>query len=72
MVSLLVRLDDLSALFLLQVAECVAVPLTLIYNIPLEVGTAWKRSNVTLMYKGGNADDPGNYHVPHIYGTKYC
>ena len=56
--------DDLSALFLQRVAECIVVPLTLIYNKSLKTGTvpsAWKKSNVTPVHKGGDTDDPGNY-----------
>ena len=56
--------DDLSALFLQRVAECIAVPLTLIYNESLKNGTmpsAWKKFNATPVHKGRDTDDPGNY-----------
>ena len=56
--------DNFSALFLQRVSECISVPLTNIYNYSLKTGTvpsAWKRSNVTPVHKGGDTDDPGNY-----------
>ena len=56
--------DGISALFLQQVAEEVATPPTFLYNKSLESGLvpmAWKKSNVTPVYKGGKTDDPGNY-----------
>ena len=56
--------DGISALFLQQVAEEVATPLTFLYNKSLESGLvpmAWKKSNVTPVHKGGKTDDPGNY-----------
>ena len=56
--------DGLSALFLKQVAEEIAVPLTYLYNKSLSTGSlpaGWKKSNVTPVHKGGSTDDPGNY-----------
>ena len=56
--------DGISALFLRQTAEIIAEPLTLIYNHSLNTGTvplAWKRSNVTPVYKGGDTENPGNF-----------
>ena len=56
--------DGISALFLQQVAEEVAMPLTFLYNTSLGLGVvpmAWKKSNVTPVHKGGKTDDPGNY-----------
>ena len=56
--------DNLSALFLQRVSKCIAVPLTNIYNYSLNTGTvpsAWKRSNLIPVHKGGDTDDPGNY-----------
>ena len=55
--------DGLSALFLRKVAAEILEPLTYIYNKSLSTGSfpvAWKQSNVTLVHKGGDADDPGN------------
>ena len=62
--------DGISALFLQQVAEEVAMPLTFPYNTSLELGVvpmAWKKSNVTPVHKGGKTDDPGNYHPTGLY-----
>ena len=56
--------DGLSASFLKQVAEEIAVPLTYLYNKSLSTGSfpeGWKKSNVTPVHKGGSTDDPGNY-----------
>jgi len=51
-------------LFLKQVAEEIAVPLTYLYNKSLSTGSfpeGWKKSNVTPVHKGGSTDDLGNY-----------
>jgi len=56
--------DGLSALFLKQVVEEIAVPLTYLYTKSLSTGSfpvGWKKSNVTPVHKGGSTDDPGNY-----------
>ena len=58
------RPDGISTLFLQKVPEEVAIPLSFLYNKSLHVGlvpTAWKKSNVTPIHKGGQTDDPGNY-----------
>ena len=46
-------------------AEEIAEPLSYIYNHSLNTGTvplAWKRSNITPVHKGGDSDNPGNFH----------
>ena len=56
--------DGIPALFLHQVAEEIAEPLSYIYNHSLNTGTvplAWKRSNITPVHKGGDFDNPGNF-----------
>jgi len=56
--------DDLSAHFLQKTADCIAIPLTTIYNKSLNTGTvpsAWKQCNVTPVHKGGDTENPGNY-----------
>ena len=58
------RPDGISARFLRSAAEKLANPLTYIFNLSLQSGTipsAWKRSNVTPVHKGGSCDDPGNF-----------
>ena len=52
--------------FLKSVAEELANPLTYIFNLSLQSGTipsAWKRSNITPVHKGGSCDDPGNFRL---------
>ena len=45
----------------------IAEPLTYIYNKSLSTTgsflVTWKQSNVTPVHKGGDADNPGNYHL---------
>ena len=56
--------DGISTRFLKSVAEELANPLTYIFNLSLQSGTipsAWKRSNITPVHKGGSCDDPGNF-----------
>ena len=56
--------DGIPALFLHQVAEEIAEPLSYIYNHSLNTGivpVAWKRSNITPVHKGGDFDNPGNF-----------
>ena len=51
--------DGISALFLQEVAEVTAEPLTFIYNQTLHMGavpSAWKQSNVTPVHKGGDVE----------------
>ena len=53
--------DSLSAVFLREVANEIAVPLT---NLSLHDGfipVGWKQSHITPVYKGGKCDDPSNY-----------
>jgi len=47
-----------------MVSSEVAEPLTFIFNQSLRtsiVPSAWKYSNVTLVHKGGDKTDPGNF-----------
>ena len=56
--------DDLSSRFLKEVASEIAEPLTSLFNYSLQekvVPTAWKRSHITPVHKGGASDDPSNY-----------
>ena len=53
--------DGLSAAFLREVANEIAVLLTNLYNQSLLVGfipVGWKQSHITPVYKGGKRDDP--------------
>ena len=56
--------DGLSAAFLREVANEIAVPLTNLYNQSLHNGfipVGWKQSHITLVYKGSKCDDPSDY-----------
>ena len=56
--------DNLSARFLKEVADEIAVPLTRLFNFSLQHGTfpaPWKQSNITPVHKGGPVSDPCNY-----------
>ena len=56
--------DGLSAVFLKEVANEIAVPLTNLYNQSLHDGfipVGWKQSHITPVYKGGKCNDPSNY-----------
>ena len=56
--------DGISGLFLKAVASDIAIPLSTIYNKSIQTGSvprAWKRSNVTPFYKGGDVNHPGNF-----------
>ena len=56
--------DGLSATFLREVANEIAVPLTNLYNQSLLDGfipAGWKQSHITPVYKGGKRDDSSNY-----------
>ena len=52
--------DDLSSRFLKEVASEIAEPLTGLFNYSLQekVPSAWKRSHITPVHKGGASDDP--------------
>ena len=63
-VSKSTRPDGLSAAFLREVANEIAVPLTNLYNQSLLDGfipVGWKQSHITPVYKGGECNDPSNY-----------
>lgn len=56
--------DRFHPLFQKNVANEIALPLTLIFNKSLDTGTLpfdWKLANVTALFKKGNKGDPGNY-----------
>ena len=56
--------DGISGLFLKAVASDIAIPLSTIYNKSIQTGSvprAWKRSDVTPVYKGGDVNHPGNF-----------
>ena len=56
--------NGLSAAFLREVANEIAVLLTNLYNQSLLDGfipVGWKQSHITPVYKGGKYDDPSNY-----------
>ena len=56
--------NGLSAAFLSEVANEIAVPLTNLYNQSLHdrfIPVGWKQSYITPVYKGGKCDDPSNY-----------
>ena len=47
-----------------EVASEITEPLTSLFNYSLQekvVSSAWKRSHITPVYKGGASDDPSNY-----------
>lgn len=55
--------DDLSAAFLKEVANAIAIPLTNLHNQSLHDGIIpadWKQSHITPVHKGGKHDDPSN------------
>ena len=56
--------DGLSAAFLKEVANEIAIPLTNLYNQSLHDGiipAGWKQSHITPVHKGGKRDDPSNF-----------
>ena len=56
--------DDLSSRFLKEVANEIAEPLTSLFNYSLQqkvVPSAWKRSHIMPVHKGGAPDDPSDY-----------
>ena len=56
--------DGLSARFLKEVSNVIVEPLTVLYNESLQTGVIpleWKKSHITLVHKGGSADDATNY-----------
>ena len=56
--------DGLHPRVLKEVAEEIAVPLTMIFNKSLQEGVVpeeWKIANVTAIFKKGNVTSPGNY-----------
>ena len=56
--------DNLSARFLKDFADEIAVPLTRLFNFSLQHGTfpaPWKQSNITPVHKGGPVSYPCNY-----------
>ena len=56
--------DGLPAVFFRNTADCIAYPLSILFNISLQtadIPLVWKLASITPIYKKGSPSDPANY-----------